>query len=156
MNDDALFDALYRVNKKGEVVRRKRWKKRLDKLTGLPQVDDAFDFSFSLASTGNVTTEISITDSITDYTYVGGDSLTLGFFGTWKEQKANGNWRTKRKSFDIVLDSEGPFNATETYTVGSNQLNTIFKNTDNIYLTLTGSDNTPVFAGSVFVTDLFA
>lgn len=156
---DSLFNALYKVNHRGETVRRKNWERRLkryDKITGISEQEaglDSFDFSFDSSSRG-VEVNFDVTDSITDFTYVGGDALSLTFTGTWQVER-KGRIKNKRRTLTFGIDNEGPIDGTESYSLSSRGLNTLFSQADNVQFYLNDSMDNPVFSGAVSSADLF-
>jgi hypothetical protein len=115
-------------------------------------VDDTFDFTFKKSENRRgrdiITTEFTVTDSITGNDYKGGDEIYLEISGHWE----NSRGRFRYMSYQTTIDDFGPVEGSKEYAVGNSRIATIFNNAEEVTVSLsTGlGTNSDVFFTEVF------
>lgn len=124
----------------------------------LEMVEDAFDFTFTKSTNRRgrdfVTAEFTVTDSITDDTYTGGDEIFFEISGGWEDSRGRMRLISQTRS----IDDFGPIGQAKDYAVGNRGMARLFNNADEVTVTLSnglGSD-ADVFFEEVFDSSVFA
>jgi len=115
-------------------------------------INDTFDFTFKRSENKRgrdiITTELTVSDSLTDNNYIGGDDLFLEISGGWEDHRGRKRFMSQR----VSIDSFGPIDGSKEYFVGNTRIARIFDNADEVTVSLTnglGSD------ADVFFTEVF-